>query len=485
MPPLPETDLPDALINQMSADADEVITTSCAVVILKGSKAYKIKKSVDYGFLDFTSVEKRRKALLRELRYNQRMASDIYLGVEEIRGESVLVMRRFDTAGVLDEQSRSRDDWAPEPEMMHDLAQVVAQFHAGSEVCRDPEHQFNVKYVIDSNKRNIEVFRDVLGAEAVDAYDAAIQEAYRSVEPEVIQRFEQGYIRHCHGDLHLGNILIEDGRPVLFDCIEFNERLSQIDVYYDLAFLLMDLCVRGHMDAASRVLNVYIEKAARLEEDLEGVYAGLKLMPLYMSVRAGVRCHVNANYGGEPNYGIEKAAVYLKAAQAFLEMIPSEVVCVGGLSGSGKSTHARQIAPSTGRNPGAVILRSDEIRKRLWACPEFEPLPPEAYEAPENARVYDHMLNLAQITVDSGQAVILDATFRDEARVREAQALAAERDLRFSALWMDPGREERLRRVSARQKDASDADRSVAAAQSEPELDESLWTRETQGLTES
>lgn len=474
-PFLPDV-LPDALIAHLSEGADDIITTSCAVVILKGKRAYKVKKSVDYGFLDFTSVEKRRKALLRELRYNQRMAADIYLGVEEIKGESVLVMRRFDTAGVLAEQSQSRADWTPDLDLMHDLGQIVAQFHAGSEICRDAEHEFNIKYVIDSNKKNIEVFRDELGAEAVDAYDRAIQAAYAELVGDVKRRFSEGYVRHCHGDLHLGNILIENDRPVLFDCIEFNERLSQIDVLYDLAFLLMDLWVRGHDAAANTVLNIYVEKAARLEDDIHSVYAGLRLLPLYMSVRAGVRCHVNANYGGTPNYAMEKAKMYLQAAQAFLEMKPAELMAVGGLSGSGKSTHSRHIAPQTGRAPGALVLRSDEMRKRLWACPEFETLPKEAYTPEENARVYTHMFDLARTAVQSGQSVILDATFRNQDRAREAKALAETQGVAFRALWMDVPADERLRRVLQRRNDVSDATPDIAGAQTDPQLDTTIWT---------
>ncbi|MDC7684360.1 AAA family ATPase [Asticcacaulis sp. BYS171W] len=469
--------LPDSLIAHLSEGADDIITTSCAVVILKGKRAYKVKKSVDYGFLDFTSVEKRRKALLRELRYNQRMASDIYLGVEEIQGESVLVMRRFDTAGVLAEQSQAQDDWAPDLGLMHDLGSTVAKFHAGSEICRDAEHEFNIKYVIDSNKKNIDVFRDELGAEAVDAYDVAIQAAYAELEDDVKRRFTEGYVRHCHGDLHLGNILIENGKPVLFDCIEFNERLSQIDVLYDLGFLLMDLWVRGHEDAANTVLNIYVERASRLEDDIHSVYAGLKLLPLYMSVRAGVRCHVNANYGGTPNYAMEKAKVYLAAAHRFLEIKPAELIAVGGLSGSGKSSHSRRIAPATGRAPGALILRSDEMRKRLWAFPEFETLPKEAYTPAENERVYNHMFDLARTAIQSGQSVILDATFRNQDRAREAKALAENADVTFSALWMDVPAEERLRRVLQRTNDVSDATPDIAGAQTDPVLDEALWTR--------
>jgi aminoglycoside phosphotransferase family enzyme/predicted kinase len=453
------------VLTYLKDGADEVIETSCATVVLKGAKAYKIKKSVDYGFLDFTTVEKRRAALLRELRFNQRLAADIYLGVEEIDGESVLVMRRFDTAGVLGEQSAAQADWTPDLDQMHDLGQLIARFHAGSEVCRDVHHVNNIKYVIDSNRKNIDVFRDQLGEDAVEAYDRAMQAAYAAVEPEILARFAAGHVRHCHGDLHLGNILIEHSKPVLFDCIEFNDRLSQIDVLYDLAFLLMDLWVRGHEMAANRILNVWLEQAARLEGEAEAVYAGLKLLPLYMSMRAAVRCHVNANYVGEAHYGLDQARMYLKAAQAFLEPAPVEMGAIGGLSGSGKSTRARREAPVTGRAPGAVILRSDEIRKRLWACPEYERLPKEAYTSDENARVYAHMFALGRCVLKTGQSVILDATFREPVWRDPCAELAKEHGAIFSGLWLDLPAEVRGQRVEARIKDVSDATSNIALNQ--------------------
>ena len=455
--------------------ADQVIETSCATVVLKGAKAYKIKKSVDYGFLDFTTPEKRRAALLRELRFNQRLAADIYLGVEEIDGESILVMRRFDTAGVLGEQGTTQAGWSPDMPIMHDLGQLVARFHAGSEVCRDIQHVNNIKYVVDSNRQNITVFREQLGAEAVDAYDAAVSAAYAAVEADVLKRFEEGFVRHCHGDLHLGNILIENGKPVLFDCIEFNDHLSQIDVLYDLAFLLMDLWVRGHEGAANRILNVWLEQASRLEDDPGGVHAGLKLLPLYMSMRAGVRCHVNANYGGEGQYGLDQACMYLKAAQAFLEMRPAQLMAIGGLSGSGKSTRARREAPVIGRAPGAIVLRSDEIRKRLWACPEYEALPKEAYTPVENERVYGHMFTLAQGILEAGQSVVLDATFRENHWRDRCEGLARHENLAFTGLWLDLPAEVRGNRVAARVNDVSDATPDIALSQQTIDLSEVLW----------
>lgn len=463
------------VVDYLCEGADEVVETSCAIIILKKDKAYKIKKSVDYGFLDFTTPEKRRTALMRELRFNQRLAADIYLGVEEITGESVLVMRRFDRSAVLSELSEAQSDWCPDAGMLRELGQSIARFHAGSEVCRESTHAGNVRYVIDSNRYNISHFRKVLGAEAVDAYDVAIAAVCDAMEPVVLDRFAAGQIRHCHGDLHLGNILLEHGKPVLFDCIEFNDRLSQIDILYDLAFLLMDLWVRGHHAAANQVLNVWLEQSARLEDRPADVYTGLKLLPLYMSMRAGVRCHVSANSHG----GMMQARQYLAAAHNFLEISTPRLVAIGGLSGSGKSTRARREGAGLGRAPGAVVLRSDEIRKRLWGVPEYDALPAGAYSREETERVYNELFERARDCLQVGQSVILDATFREKKWRDCCLALATQERVSFSGLWLDLPAEVRGQRVKGRQNDVSDATVDIVIGQQAIDHSEISWQIET------
>ena len=449
-------------------DADRVIETSCAIVVLKGDKAYKVKKSVDYGFLDFTDASKRRHALKAELLYNRRKAADIYDEVIEIDGESVLVMRRFDTACVLAE-SAAQPGWTPALDLMEDLGAAIADFHAGAEVCRDPRHAENIRYTIDSNDGNIGRFRDALGTAEVDAYRAELYAELGHRSAAVGARFGQGFIRRCHGDLHLGNILIENGQPVLFDCIEFNEKLSQIDVLYDLGFLLMDLWFKGYAAAANRVLNAWLEHTAR-RDDEAGLYDGLCLLPLYMSVRAGVRCHVTANAGE-----IATARLYLKAARDFLKTVPATVSAVGGLSGSGKSTRARALAPLKGRAPGAVTLRSDELRKRLWRSPARDPLPTAAYTPAETQRAYAHMFGLAGRILEAGQGVVLDATFR-EAEFRDAaEAVAAQAGVAFDGVWLEVLAEERARRVALRPGDVSDATVAVAIAQANVDPETISW----------
>ncbi len=447
----------DRALDRLKDGADQVIETSCATVVLKDAEAFKLKKSVDYGFLDFTSVEKRRGALLRELEFNKRAAASIYREVVEIEGESVLVMRRFDTQGVLAEQADS--NWQPDLDLMQDLGETIAHFHAGANVCRDENHARNIRYTIDSNSKHIGLFREQLGGEKVDAYEDRLDAVWRDVESDVRRRFENGHIRQCHGDMHLGNILIEDGKPILFDCIEFNDHLIYVDVLYDLAFLLMDLWVRDQPMAANRVLNAWLEAAAR-QEDEKILYSGLKLLPFYMAARAGVRCHVSAHNGE-----MDKARMYIDAGLAFLNSAPATLSAVGGLSGSGKSTVARREAPSKGRSPGAVVLRSDELRKRLWNCASLGRLPPEAYAPDQSARTYEHMFALAETVLQSGQSVVLDATFREAHWRDRAEAVAREAGVNFDGAWLDILADVRATRVSQRTRDVSDATATIASAQ--------------------
>jgi uncharacterized protein len=439
---------------RLSEGAEDVIETSCAVIILKGTQAYKLKKPVDFGFLDYSTAHKRHEMLGRELVYNRRTAPDIYQNLDEIEGEPFLVMRRFDTAAVLSAMSLDAG-WKPDAALLDNLGQTIAQFHAAAERVGDHGHGLNTHYTLKSNHRNIALFREALGVEAVDAYIAAMEAAFERLKPVLEARFDNGWIRRCHGDLHLGNILIEHNRPVLFDCIEFNEHLIQIDVLYDLAFILMDLWGRGLKAEANRIMNIWLEAMAREGEDLPELYAGLELLPFYLALRAGVRCHVHAHSAGADN--LEAAQHYLKAGLAFLEAATPRGVAVGGLSGSGKSTYARQIAAGLGRPCGAVVLRSDEMRKRQWGCEPLKTLPPEAYAPEASARVYQEMQDLGAIALRAGQAVIFDATFRELQKREDLAAHVRGAGFNFEGIWLDVAFEVRLKRVASRKDDVSDA----------------------------
>ena len=478
----PDHDGPDRELEEvmawLRAQADRVIETHIAAVFLIGDQAYKMKKAVDLGFLDFSTRDKRAWAIRRELEFNRRTAPDVYLAVSQVVRradgrlafdeagaplESVLCMRRFDPEAVLSHApERVQGDFA------EGLGRQVAGLHASADI--RPGGAGALDYVIRSNAAHLRQLAPVLGAEAVEALLAATEAEFDKRRPLLDARGAMGQLRRCHGDLHLANILEENGQAVLFDCIEFNDTLSEIDVLYDLAFLLMDLGFRGQAEGASRVLNGYLDEAAR--SFAEGAWSGLAALPLFMSVRAAVRAHVN---GHEGDHAIAQA--YVQAAIRHLSWPQATLHAVGGLSGSGKSTFARKLAPGLGAAPGAVILRSDEIRKRLWGRSPRDPLPPQAYAEGQSGRVYGQMMREAGLVLQAGRPVVLDAVFLRPAERAAAESVAAEARVAFTGLWLEAPAEILAGRIGARSGDASDADARVLEQQLQRDPGEIAWRR--------
>ena len=464
----------------MAARADRVIETSCARVYLTGELALKVKRPVNFGFLNYETADLRRWALERELAFNRAAAPDIYRRVGaltraldgglELDGpgepvESVLEMRRFDETAVLAEQP-----WAVDGVLAEDLGRAIARFHDTASVTREAEPGGGMSFTIRSNAALLKDLAPRIGAEAVEQLIAATRAERERLDGLLAERLATGWVRRCHGDLHLGNILLEHGRPILFDCIEFNDVLSQIDTLYDIAFLLMDLDFRRRRDAAVRVLSAWLDEGARRFPD--GLWSGLQALPLALSVRAAVRCHVQAHGGDD-----EAARAYLDAAIAHLTPVRPVLAAVGGLSGSGKSTFARIAAPGLGASPGAVILRSDEIRKRLWGAGPLDRLPPQAYAPEVSPRVYGQMFDEAGRALAAGRAVILDAVFlRPEERAAAAQ-VAARAGVAFQGLWLEAPPSLLHSRIASRSGDASDADGAVLEAQLARDLGAIDWPR--------
>ncbi|RYF95587.1 MAG: gluconate kinase [Caulobacteraceae bacterium] len=464
----------------LAARADRVIETSCARVYLTGELALKVKKPVNFGFLNYETAALRHWALERELAFNRAAAPDIYRRVGALtrtagggleldgpgeRVESVLEMRRFDETAVLAEQP-----YAVDGELSDQLGRAIARFHAEAPVTRQAEPAGGMSYTIRSNASLLKDLIPKLGRDPVEALIAATDAERARLEGLLAERLEAGWVRRCHGDLHLGNILLEDGRPILFDCIEFNDTLSEIDVLYDVAFLLMDLDFRRRRDAAVRVLSAWLDEGARLLP--EGLWSGLEALPLALSVRAGVRCHVQA-HGGD----IEASRAYLAAALAHLEPVKPVLAAVGGLSGSGKSTFARIAAPGLGASPGAVILRSDEIRKRLWGVAPLERLPAEAYDPEVSPRVYGQLFDDARQALAAGRAVILDAVFMKPEERAAAADVARRAGVAFEGLWLEAPAALLHDRIAGRTGDASDATGEVLDAQLTRDLGQMTWRR--------
>ena len=453
------TPLEAEIMSWLKAGAERQIDTACAHVFLKPDAAWKMKRHADLGYADFSTLERRQWALDRELEFNKAAAPDIYRAVRHVtreadgslalggRGEvvdHVLEMRRFDETAVLSARPEAVDG-----DLAETLGRTIAGYHAGAPL-RPAGGLTALAYTVGSNAQLLRETCDGLDQARVEEMIALTEVELERQAPLLAHRAATGFSRRCHGDLHLGNILLENGRPVLFDCIEFSDLLSDLDVQYDLAFLLMDLDFRGRRDAAVRALSAYLDEAARSFPP--ELWEGLATMPLMLSVRAGVRAHVSA-HSADP----AAARAYVEAAIAHLSPPPPVLAAVGGLSGSGKSHFARAVAPLLGASPGAVILRTDEIRKRLMNIPPTRTMDPASYTTEFYVRTYDTMIANARALLRAGRSVLLDATFIDAALRERVEALAAECGVPFRAAWMDAPVEVLEARVAARTGDASDA----------------------------
>jgi predicted kinase len=381
-------------------------------------------------------------------------------------------MQRFD-------QGRLLDGLAERGELgvsvMPRLARVLADFHRLAEVRRGFGDLAATEALIEEIQASFAEGAAVFDSGRVEHLMCALRTEARRRGDYLNVRDADGFVRHCHGDLHLRNIVLDDGMPVLFDAIEFNEALACNDVLYDLAFVLMDLEQRGLRAHANTLLNGYFHHT--------GDYQGLPGLPLYLSLRAAIRAHVSATMavghaGGAKAPKLRaRARRYLELAGGFLLPEPPRMVAVGGLSGSGKSTLARGIAPPFGRPPGAIVLRSDQVRKELMSVEEFEPLPPEAYAPEISSRVYRRLLERAGAALQGGQSVVVDAVF---ARLEDRQAVeeAADRaGAAFRGFWLRVPPPVLERRVAARGEDASDATVGVVREQLARETGAIAWTQ--------
>lgn len=463
----------------LKARAPRQIDTACAHVFLAETTAWKIKRHVDLGYADFSTAERRLWALERELEFNRTAAPDIYRAVRPLTREAdgslaiegqgeaveyVLEMRRFDEREVLSAKPEAIDG-----ELAEALGRTIAGFHAAAPL--KPEGGLSaLAFTVGSNAQLLRETCPGLDQARVEQLVALTEVELERQSPLLARRSATGFARRCHGDLHLGNILMEDGRPVLFDCIEFNDLLSDLDVQYDLAFLLMDLDFRDRRDAGVRVLSAYLDEAARVFP--EALWEGLAALPLMLSVRAGVRAHVEAHSGRD-----DVARAYVEAAIAHLSPGAPSLVAVGGLSGSGKSTFARAAAPTLGASPGAVVLRTDEIRKRLLGVAPTQGVSREAYTPEFYVRTYDALFANARALLAAGRAVVLDATFTSPEMRARAERLAADCGVSFEGVWLEAPLPVLESRVAGRTGDASDATVEVLRGQLEA-LDPAIpWTR--------
>jgi aminoglycoside phosphotransferase family enzyme/predicted kinase len=470
----------------------ERIDTHISALFLAGPRVYKLKRAVKFPYLDFTELEARRRYCEVEVKINRRTAPEIYEGVLAVtrdakgrlalagKGEAVdyvVVMRRFDQGGLFD---RLAERGALTPELMTELADEIARFHSAAERMQDFGGRSGIAAVLTQNREAFarhgpQVFDPDATARLVEASDAALARVGRLLE----RRRQAGYVRHCHGDLHLRNICLFEGRPTLFDAIEFSDAIACVDVLYDLAFLLMDLEHRNERGLANLVLNRYLTQAEARLPDFEGLAA----LPLFLSCRAAVRAHVAADaaktQADETRREAELAAArsYHALAGRLIAPPPPVLVAVGGLSGTGKSTLARRIAPLLGAVPGALVCRSDVIRKHLFGKGELARLPPEAYRSEVSARVYRTIAERARTALSAGHAAIADAVYARADERQGLESLAREAGVPFIGFWLEAPPEVLESRLMERRRDASDATVEVLRQQLTYPLGEITWRR--------
>jgi uncharacterized protein len=455
-----------------------LLETHISYVLLTGRFAYKIKKVVNLGFLDFTRLDQRHFFCQEELRLNRRLAPELYLAVVAIGGapprvgstdqpvEYAVKMREFPQAALLD-QRLSQGELLPG--QIDALAERVADFHAQVARAGIGDDYGSAAAVWRPVGENFRQLRETLptvddnggGLALLDELEAWSRAAYARLERFLSLRKQDGFVRECHGDLHLGNIAWLNGAPEIFDGIEFNANLRWIDVMSEVAFLVMDLEERGRPDYAYRFLSHYLEAG--------GDYAGLQVLPFYRVYRALVRAKVACIRAAQegPDAGQAQAAIcaqYLACARRATLSGKPWLLLMHGLSGSGKTTVSQRVVESL----GALRLRSDIERKRLCGLDALSrseaAVDGGIYDAETTRATYLCLVQLARQVLEAGFPVVVDAAslkswqrdiFRSQARAQEVpfrliSCRAAEATLR-----------QRLLRREEAASDASDADASV------------------------
>jgi uncharacterized protein len=461
------------------------IDTHAASVFLADDRALKVKRAVRFPFLDYSTLEKRKAACEAELAVNAPYAPEIYRGVVAITREAsgklaiggsgvpvewAVDMRRFDETRTLDHVVGEIDE-----ALADELGRAVAAAHAKAPPAKAEAWIAALGSYIDEHAETFTRHPDIFPAAQIEKLAATCRASYERIVPLLEERARQGFVRRIHGDLHLGNIVLIDGKPVLFDAIEFSEVIASGDVLYDLAFLLMDLLERGLTSAANIVLNRYLLRTRRAE-DLDALAA----LPFFLAMRAAIRARViaprlqQAPADKRPSIARMARTYFDFAARAIAPPAP-RLIAVGGLSGTGKSKLARMLAPSVEPMPGAVVVRSDVERKALFGVGETEKLPAEAYSDRVTARVYAVLADKARRLATAGHSVIVDAVFARPQERAAITAAAKSSNLPVWGLFLTADVDTRMKRVGNRVRDASDADAAVAQAQERYDLGALDW----------
>ncbi|KAB2310387.1 AAA family ATPase [Betaproteobacteria bacterium SCN2] len=469
-----------------------LIETHISWILLTGEFAYKIKKPLDLGFLDFSTLDKRLAACREEVRLNRRLAPDIYIGVVPITGtpaaprlngageafEYAVKMRQFPAEATLDKLDAEGGMTARQVES---IAATLARFHLQDCDRAGPDSPYGTpeavwKPVGQNFAQVAPLLENAADRSLLDALSRWSESAHARLAPLMAQRRQSGFVRECHGDLHLGNLAWVDDGLLVFDCIEFNPELRWIDIQAEIAFFYMDLLQRGHDEWAWLFLNLWLDET--------GDYAGLALLRYYTVYRAMVRAKVAAIRmaqlaGAERETALAEVRALLQLAMRLTDSLPASLGITHGLSGSGKSTVTHRLM----QNPGAIRLRSDVERKRMAGLAALAKsnsgVGEKLYAADATQQTYARLAELAGILLDAGWPVIVDATFlmrwqrdllRDVAKAREVEFRILDFPLPIATL------EARILQRARAGGDASEADLSV--------LQHQLATQEALGADE-
>ena len=423
--------------------------THISAVFIGSDTVWKLKKAVRLPFLDFTALDARAGFLRRELELNQPWAPGLYRDVAGIvrLADGTLAFGNDDPIEFVLRMARiPNTDFGDEfvsnngltEKLLDDIGDTIAHFHKGLPPVHGTDFYASMLRITKGNAASAHA----AGLPGSSSWSQQMASAIEARHAWLSARDRNGFVRRCHGDLHLGNICLWQGRPVPFDALEFDEKLATIDVGYDLAFLLMDLDRRAGRTAANRTMNRYLARTGDID--------ALAGFPIYLSQRAMIRAHVMAAMN-------QDGTAYLAAAANYLTPAEPVTIAIGGLQGTGKSTLARALAPHLAPAPGAVILRSDEIRKRLFGASPEQRLPPGAYSSESNAAVNAIVIASAGTAARSGHSAIVDATFLDTA-IRDAlRTEVGKYGVRFSGFWLQAPISLLENRILSRSGDASDA----------------------------
>lgn len=466
----------------------ERIDTHGAMVFLAGDEVWKIKRDIDLPYMDFSTLEKRRVVCWHEVELNRQTAPQLYIGAAAIcrdrndrinlegKGDPVewaVRMRRFDQEALLESFALSgslTDD------LVRTLASHIAEYHGKIRKAVDLDFASTMRRIAVELTDGFALQPKLFAPSDQEEFAGRIHQAVAEQSALLRKRSHEGFVRRCHGDLHLRNIVVLDGSPVLFDALEFDEGFATTDILYDIAFLVMDLWHKRLHHQANLLLNRYLISIGTDEN-----ISGLSALPLFLAVRAGIRAMVSGERTQLLNTEAAEASAreakgYFQAALEYLVPDPPRLIAIGGLSGTGKSTLGTAIAHLLGPAPGALHFRSDVERKLLHGVAETHRLGTAAYSQVTTKKVYEALMRKTRHALAARRAVIVDAVFSRPEERYAIEQVAREAHCLFQGLWLSASSDLLFRRVAGRSGDASDADRAVVQQQLEYDTGPVSWS---------